>query len=72
LIITKGSKGCWYNSKDYKLSKPSEVRDVSGAGDTFISALCCQYLKTRKIEDSILFANECATTVVQKRGVSTI
>ena len=49
-----------------------EVKDVSGAGDTFISALCCRYLKSHNIQESILFANECATTVVQKRGVSTI
>jgi sugar/nucleoside kinase (ribokinase family) len=49
-----------------------EVKDVSGAGDTFISGLCCEFLKTRDIKKSIIFANECATKVVQKRGVSTI
>ena len=49
-----------------------EVKDVSGAGDTFISGLCYSYLKTNSIETAINFANECATTVVQKRGVSTI
>jgi sugar/nucleoside kinase (ribokinase family) len=49
-----------------------EVKDVSGAGDTFISGLCYYYLKTKSIEESINFANECATKVVQKRGVSTV
>lgn len=71
LIITQGPNGSIHLGKTYSVPVV-EIKDVSGAGDTFISALCCQYLKTRNIEDSILFANECATTVVQKRGVSTI
>ena len=49
-----------------------EVKDVSGAGDTFISALCCEYVRTKDIEKSIQFANDCATEVVQKKGVSTV
>ena len=44
LIVTKGAKGCWYNGKDFKLSKPSEVRDVSGAGDTFLAGLLTRTL----------------------------
>ena len=71
LIITQGKKGCIYKNKTYDVL-PVEVKDVSGAGDTFISALCCEYIKTKDVEKSIAFANECATTVVQKKGVSTI
>ena len=31
-----------------------------------------EYLKNNNIEQAIKFANECATKVVQKRGVATI
>ena len=41
-------------------------------GDTFISALVVKYIETKKIGESIVFANECATKVVQKAGVSVI
>ena len=71
MIITQGQKGCIYRNKIYKVPLV-EVKDVSGAGDTFISGLCCEFLKTKDIEKSIHFANECATKVVQKRGVSTL
>ena len=72
LIITKGSKGCWYNSKDYKLSKPSEVRDVSGAGDTFLAAFAYSYTATKDIECSIIYAQDCCQRVIKKKGVATI
>ena len=48
------------------------VKDVSGAGDTFLAALVVEYLKTNDIKSAITFANECATKVVQKRGVAVI
>ena len=72
LIITKGSKGCWYNNKDYKLSKPSEVRDVSGAGDTFLAAFAYSYTATKDIECSIIYAQDCCQRVIKKKGVATI
>jgi D-beta-D-heptose 7-phosphate kinase/D-beta-D-heptose 1-phosphate adenosyltransferase len=71
LIITQGQKGSIHKQKRYHVPMV-EVKDVSGAGDTFISGLCYYYLKTKSIEESINFANECATKVVQKRGVSTV
>ncbi len=71
LIVTQGKKGCMYNGKRFNVPLV-EVKDVSGAGDTFISALCCEYLKTKDTNKAITFANECATKVVQKKGVSTI
>ena len=49
-----------------------EIRDVSGAGDTFLSGLVSEYLLTKDIKKSIIFAQQCATIVVQKPGVSTI
>jgi D-glycero-beta-D-manno-heptose-7-phosphate kinase len=71
MIITQGQEGCIYREERFQVS-PVEVKDVSGAGDTFVSALCCEFLKTRDIRKSIIFANKCATVVVQKRGVSSL
>ena len=50
----------------------SSASGTNGAGDTFISALCVNYLATSNIHTAIKFANECATTVVQLKGVNTI
>jgi D-beta-D-heptose 7-phosphate kinase/D-beta-D-heptose 1-phosphate adenosyltransferase len=71
LIITKGGDGCDLNGLNYPTSKV-DVRDVVGAGDTFIAALTAAFVKTREIETSIYFANKCATHVIQKRGVADI
>ena len=71
LIRTCGPLGSEYKGELY--SVPSvEVKDTSGAGDTFIAALCYQYIKNRNLVEAIKFANECSTKVVQKRGVSII
>jgi len=71
LIITIGSDGCRYNGVIYPVSQV-EIKDSSGAGDTFIAALVVNYVETEDIEKSIIFANECATKVVQRRGVSIV
>tara|TARA_R100000951_G_scaffold67148_1_gene56668 strand:+ start:1677 stop:2417 length:741 start_codon:yes stop_codon:yes gene_type:complete len=71
LIITEGSKGCIHAGKRYTV--PSvEVKDVSGAGDSFLAAFSHHYIMTENVEASIIFANDCATRVVQKRAVSTL
>ena len=71
LIVTIGKNGCLFQEKTYPVEEV-EIKDVSGAGDTFIAALAVEYTKSQNIEKAILFANECATKVVQKKGVSTI
>jgi sugar/nucleoside kinase (ribokinase family) len=48
------------------------VKDVSGAGDTFLSGLVVEYVRSKNIELAIDFAQQCTTIVVQKSGVSTI
>ena len=70
LIVTEGPRGARYNGKSYPV-KEVERKDNAGAGDTFLAGLAYKFLKTNDIEESIRFANECATIVVQKRGVST-
>jgi len=71
LIVTLGGEGCLYNGKKYPV-KEVPVKDVSGAGDTFIAGLVRGYLDTQDIEKAIKFAQECTTLVVQKHGVSTV
>ena len=71
LIVTLGSNGCRYKDKVFPVKKVS-VKDVSGAGDTFMAGLVVEYTKTQDIKKSIKFAQECTTKVVQKLGVSTV
>tara|TARA_B100000700_G_scaffold230628_1_gene255097 strand:- start:866 stop:1627 length:762 start_codon:yes stop_codon:yes gene_type:complete len=71
LIITKGKNGCEYLDKTFDVEEVS-VKDVSGAGDTFLAGLVYEHIKTNDIEKSIKFAQKCTTEVVQKHGVATI
>ena len=52
--------------------KEVKIKDVSGAGDTFLTALVVSYMKTQDMQKSINFANKCSTQVVQKRGVTPV
>ena len=76
VIVTYGSKGCLFNDKMYTPPQISEVRDIVGAGDTFLAALAVSFVQNQDLEDrtnvAINFANECASQVVTKRGVATI
>jgi D-beta-D-heptose 7-phosphate kinase/D-beta-D-heptose 1-phosphate adenosyltransferase len=71
LIVTLGSKGCRYKDKVFNV-KEVPVKDVSGAGDTFIAGLVRGYLDTNNIERAIEFAQKCTTHVVQQHGVATV
>ena len=71
LITTQGSRGCKYMDKMFP-TQEVPVKDVSGAGDTFLAGLVVEYVKTKDIVKSIKFAQECTTIVVQKHGVATI
>ena len=71
LIVTLGSKGCRYNGKDFPV-KEVPVKDVSGAGDTFLAGLVRGYLDTQDIESAIEFAQKCTTYVVQQHGVAAV
>ena len=71
IILTKGHFGSEYQNNIYSVPTV-EVKDTSGAGDTFVSGLCYEYIRTKDIVDAIKFANQCATKVVQKRGVSVV
>lgn len=71
VIITMGSDGCRYKGVTYPVPAV-EIKDTSGAGDTFLASFAVKYLEQKSVEDSIDFANKCATQVVQKRGVTVV
>lgn len=71
VLVTKGIDGTDYMDKNYPSPKPIQTMDVSGAGDTFTAAFTMKYLETKDPETAITFANEMASLVVSKRGVTT-
>jgi bifunctional ADP-heptose synthase (sugar kinase/adenylyltransferase) len=70
-IVTRGKYGCNYQGKTYPTTDVP-IKDVSGAGDTFLSGLVVEYIRSKNIELAIEFAQKCTTIVIQKTGVSTI
>ena len=58
--------------KLYEPPKKVVAQDLSGAGDTFLSALAVSMTRVGDVETAINYANECAAKVVAKRGVATI
>lgn len=71
IIVTRGKYGCDFRFKNYP-TQEVPVKDISGAGDTFLAGLVVEYVKSKDYEKAITFAQECTTIVVQKSGVSTI
>ena len=71
LIITVGPKGCLYQDEIFHVDKV-EIKDLSGAGDSFLAGLVYNFVQDKNIRKSIVFANECATKVVQQKGVNTV
>lgn len=68
LVKTLGGEGCEHKGKVYPVPEV-EVKDVSGAGDTFLAGLVSTYIYTKEIDKSIQFANKCATEAVSQKGV---
>lgn len=71
LIVTLGDRGALYKTTDSEVMIPTKsvgVVDVCGCGDTFLAALTVQYLYTKNIEKSIIFANAAAGITVQHMG----
>jgi bifunctional ADP-heptose synthase (sugar kinase/adenylyltransferase) len=71
IIRTLGNKGCEFKGENFPVES-HEIKDTSGAGDTFLAALVCEFLKTKSIESSIRVANSAASQVVRHRGVGTL
>ena len=71
LIITRGPNGAEYEGVIYHVDKV-DVRDTSGAGDTFMAGLVYAYITELNIYNAIKFANKCATQVIKKKGTAKI
>jgi len=70
LIITHGASGASVILHDIACPAPNvEVSDVTGAGDTFLSALAVEYLKTKNIAQAVKFAVHASAVTVQHLGV---
>lgn len=77
LITTLGNEGAMYKYPkediyEYvtvPIVEDHPVRDLSGAGDTFLAALVADYIKNNDIHSAIQFANKCAAWVVTQKGV---
>jgi bifunctional ADP-heptose synthase (sugar kinase/adenylyltransferase) len=68
----EGENGAFHRGTHYPVSEKVEVKDTSGAGDSFYAALIVNYAETGDIGKAIDFANECARRAVEQRGVSLI
>ena len=71
VVITEGGGGCRING-EWRYVNKVNVKDVSGAGDTFMAALATSFATNGDIFKSMEEANSAARTVVQQRGVVTI
>jgi bifunctional ADP-heptose synthase (sugar kinase/adenylyltransferase) len=70
-VITMGGDGCMLGNTMVK-TKNVEVRDVVGAGDTFLASVTIDFLRNGfDIFKAMEFANKCATYVVKHKGVTT-
>ena len=67
LIVTLGSMGAMHNDVVYP-TKKTEVFDVCGAGDSFLSGFVTKYMSCYSIPESIRYANKVATISVQNFG----
>jgi len=71
VIRTRGELGCDYLGVNYPVVK-CEVKDASGAGDSFLAALVDEYLDSHDILASVIAANNAASRIVMTRGVGVI
>jgi bifunctional ADP-heptose synthase (sugar kinase/adenylyltransferase) len=68
LIVTRGDQGATYKNNTYPAPKIA-VTDVCGAGDTFLAALCYEYLTSNNMDRAIEFAIRASAVTVQHIGV---
>jgi D-beta-D-heptose 7-phosphate kinase/D-beta-D-heptose 1-phosphate adenosyltransferase len=68
LIITQGRNGASYKDQTYPAVEIA-VTDVCGAGDTFLAALCYEYLVSKDMDCAIEFAIRASAVTVQHIGV---
>lgn len=67
-IQTLGANGAVFRGVHFPVNRV-EVRDSTGAGDSFLAGFVYKYLETGEVGASIMFANRCASEVVRRKGV---
>lgn len=76
LLATRGARGMALKKRGaqtcYFPSQPRDVFDVSGAGDTSISALALAVAAGASLPEAIAFGNRAAGVVVTKAGTATV
>jgi D-beta-D-heptose 7-phosphate kinase/D-beta-D-heptose 1-phosphate adenosyltransferase len=76
VLVTLGEAGILYYSNGEAKTKPavtSEVYDVTGAGDSLISALALSYPASGEdIEKAVILGNYAAGVAVRKTGTTTV
>ncbi|EDO18548.1 hypothetical protein Kpol_2001p53 [Vanderwaltozyma polyspora DSM 70294] len=76
VIITLGSKGVLYSSKDqpiveYQPAKSGiTVVDTTGAGDTFLGAVVTQLHQQSSLKEAIDFATSASSITIQRNGAA--
>lgn len=76
VIITMGSKGCVYVSKEIsapnfiKSRKVSKVIDTTGAGDTFFGGVVLNLALGKTIKEAVEFATAASSLAIQKKGAA--
>ncbi len=73
IIVTDGSNGSYLINEEQFIHYPAqkvEVYDVSGAGDSFLSALVFGYIFKKNLSQSIEFANKAASTTIIHSGTT--
>ena len=75
VLITRGEQGMWLLAREGETNLPAEARevaDVTGAGDTVISALALGLAAGATLADAATLANRAAGIVVGKFGPATV
>tara|TARA_B100000035_G_scaffold315222_2_gene334536 strand:- start:3816 stop:4598 length:783 start_codon:yes stop_codon:yes gene_type:complete len=67
MIVTLGAEGAMYSHKVYPTTQ-TDVFDVCGAGDTFLSAFASHFLVSFDEIEAVRFANKAASVAVSKFG----
>ncbi|KAJ4955058.1 hypothetical protein NE237_011841 [Protea cynaroides] len=78
LLVTEGSEGCRYYTKEFKGRVPGvkvKAVDTTGAGDAFVSGILSSlasdinlYQDEKRLKEALLFANACGALTVMERG----
>lgn len=73
IVLTLGSEGSVYCSRDVLLRQeifPAEVRDTTGAGDTFTGFFIAEYLESHDPKKALETASRAASIAVSREGAA--